>query len=196
MILLCLSFGLSSILPGCKKPTTEEETKNYRKDVFNCLINETRWNPAHMDEGYVKAYIINSDASGYYVTLDAGSNKKTMAIHLAGIKLTKSPTTYTINQNVPQNVLDIFVYTMYPDNFGYVDDLRIDSNNFKWHKCFLTSAEKTGEVTITKFTMEPAPQAGTYHGVIAGIFHFNTLHKETNETIAIRDGNFEVEYWK
>jgi len=59
---------------------------------------------------------------------------------------------------------------------------------------YLTSAEKTGEVIITKFTLEPAPQSGTYRGIIAGTFHFNALHKETNETVNIREGNFELEY--
>ena len=196
---LGISIGALSIISSCRKSGVCEypETRNFRKDIFNCLINETRWDPAK-SAGYVKAYIINSSADEYFITLDAGGpQNNTIEIHVAGVKFAKGPVTYPINQNVPQNVLDYFVDTMYPVNFGLFNDGWINSNNNSpMHKLYFTSAEHIGQVTITKFTMEPAPMAGTFRGIIAGSFYFKALHSNTNETVNVRDGNFEIEYWK
>ena len=198
--ILVLSIGSFLATSSCKKSGIDKdpESRNFRKDIFNCLINETRWDPAKSDSGYVRAYIINSSADEYFITLDAGGpQNNTIVVHVAGVKFAKGPVTYPINQNVPQNVLDFFVHTMYPVNFGLFNDGWINSNNNSpMHKLYFTSAEHTGEVTITKFTMEPAPMAGTFRGIIAGSFYFKALHSNTNESVNVRDGNFEIEYWK
>jgi len=195
---LGISICILTILSGCSKAVTYEDPVNYRKDVFNCLVNGTRWDPARSPDGFAKAYIINSGNDEFFVTLDAGGpGHNYVSVHITGVRFAKGPVTYLINQDVPQNVLDYFVATVYPVNFGMFDDGWINSNNNSpMHKLHFTSAENTGEVIITKFTMEPAPMPGTFRGTIAGSFYFKALHPDTNETVNISDGNFEIEYWK
>jgi hypothetical protein len=50
-------------------------------------------------------------------------------------------------------------------------------------------------VNITKFIIEPALQAGTFHGVVAGTFWLSASHSP-NEIVNIEDGKFEIEFWK
>ena len=202
-----LFAGLWSVLvvASCKKDNTNDVPppqtfKN--KNTFNCLINGKAWKPDASNSGYISAYIINSgegynkDKQNYFATIDARSENKSMVLHLSGVK---GPGIYPICQNVPKNVIDIFVYTMNPVGFGwYYEYWKNELNNIALSKSYLTSSENTGQVVITKFIIEPAPLAGTFHGIIAGTFQFKASFLNSgnvNETVNIQEGNFEVEFW-
>jgi hypothetical protein len=192
-IFLCLLLTTVS----CKKNDDDSQKPgSFRKDIFNCVVNGSSWDPAKSESGYTKAYIIDAvTTSGkpeYFVTLIAGSHKKNIVIHLSGVKGTG---TYFINQDVPPNVLDIFVYTMFQTSFAWYEEWWKDELLYKWSTPYLTSAQNDGQVSITEFNMEPAPVAGTYHGFIAGTFWLSASHNG-NEIADLKDGKFKIEYWK
>lgn len=174
-ILVVLSALL--ILGGCKKSVDElPEATQSGANTFGLKLDGKFWIPqtfAGINAPILKAQLYGANANDLLITAQNFASEPLESQFNLYIKNITGPGTYELNQNTG----------FYPDisaSYAYYVRRKINPLN-EW----ITSAQHTGSVTITKWDMTS--------GIVSGTFEFNAGSMDNSAgPITVTDGRFDV----
>ena len=157
--------------PTQNKPPAEEQLPPITTTgagTFGCKVNGKVW-------------VAKSNKTGWPPTYASISKQNNWLVRIAGFILKDNTEDLTINLTYYNKNMDN--YPLYLRDDGYNSGLYINviTNSF-WRTDSLTG----GEITLTRFD--------TVSQIISGTFYFDCINKETNDTIHITDGRFDMHY--
>lgn len=137
------------------------------ENTFGCLLDDEAFIPSGGTNPLDAVYqFVNG---GYYFSVQGNrrnseNNLLTISIGVLNIELTQG-STYQLIENEDGNATGNFLYSTL--------------SNY-------TSANNSGELTITKLDTE--------NQIVSGTFWFDIIHPYTEEIVEIREGRFDMQY--
>ncbi|MCU0441382.1 MAG: DUF6252 family protein [Bacteroidia bacterium] len=137
--------------------------------TFGCKVNGKVWVAKSNKTGWPPTYASVDKSNNRLINISGSMLKHPSIFHIIGLQFY-----YLINKsNFKLNILTDTV-----PSANYIDT---DKNKF-WR----TDSILGGEVTLINFD--------TVKQIISGTFYFDCVNKETNDTLRITDGRFDMNY--
>jgi hypothetical protein len=165
------------ILGGCKKSVDElPEATQSGANTFGLKLDGKFWVPqtfAGINAPILKAQLYGANANDLLITAQNFALEPLESQFSIYIKNITGPGTYQLNQNTD-------IYPSAAANYAYYVRRKINPLN-EW----ITSAQHTGSVTITKWDLT--------NSIISGTFEFNAGSMDNfAEPITVTDGRFDI----
>jgi hypothetical protein len=165
-----------TILSGCKKSIDAlPDATQTGANTFGLNLNGQFWVPqsfAGINAPILHAQLSGSNLDEIVITAQNFASEPTESQFTLYVKNITGPGTYPLNQNT-----DI---SSNSSSFGYYVKRKINPVN-EW----ITNADHTGSVTITKWDKT--------NGIVSGTFEFNAASLDSSaNAIMVTDGRFDV----
>lgn len=165
-----------TILSGCKKSIDAlPEATQTGANTFGLKLNGQFWVPqsfAGINAPILHAQLSGSNLDEIVITAQNFASEPTESQFTLYVKNITGPGTYPLNQNT-----DI---SSNSSSFGYYVKRKINPVN-EW----ITNADHTGSVTITKWDKT--------NGIVSGTFEFNAASLDSSaNAITVTEGRFDV----
>lgn len=176
---ILILFTAFIIFTGCKKSIDElPEATQSGANTFGLKMNGNFWIPqtfAGINAPILKAQLMGATANDIMVTAQNFASEPLESQFTFYIKNITGPGVYELNQNTD-------IYPGVSASYAYYVRRKINPLN-EW----ITNAQNTGTVTITKWDLT--------NNIVAGTFEFKAGSMDNSEEpITVTDGRFDIKF--